>query len=56
MLYRNREWKKALVRFEECLNMDPKDTPSKIFAVRCRQYMVNPPPEDWDGVYIALNK
>lgn len=32
------------------------DPPSRLFSNRCADYLVNPPPADWDGVFTALRK
>jgi adenylate cyclase len=32
------------------------DGPSKLYRDRCREYLVAPPPEEWDGVYTAKTK
>ncbi len=42
--------------FAEALKIDPEDGPSKIYYVRCKHYIENPPPEDWDGVFIMKTK
>jgi adenylate cyclase len=32
------------------------DPPSRVLAERCETMIVRPPPEDWDGVYVATSK
>ncbi len=32
------------------------DPPSTVLAERCRRYLVEPPPVDWDGTYVAREK
>lgn len=32
------------------------DPPSAVLLARCRAYLASPPPEDWDGVYVARSK
>lgn len=32
------------------------DSPSRLYAQRCAEYLACPPPEVWDGVYIAVTK
>jgi adenylate cyclase len=32
------------------------DPPSRVLAERCRAMIAHPPPEDWDGVYVATSK
>jgi adenylate cyclase len=55
-LYRGREWNKALLLFERILERFPDDGPSRMFADRCRSLQQNPPPEDWEGVWVMETK
>jgi len=55
-LYQQREWRQAIARFGEALDAAPTDQPSKIFIDRCRYYAANPPPDDWNGVWIMEEK
>jgi len=52
-----------LMRFEEArdtfaraLKVDPNDGPSKVYYARCKHYVENPPPDDWDGVFVMKTK
>jgi adenylate cyclase len=54
--YRNRKWDEAIGFFQVCLALKPDDPPSKLFIQRCGYMKNNPPDEDWDGVYTALEK
>jgi hypothetical protein len=29
---------------------------SNVFAERARAYLAEPPPDDWDGVYVLVSK
>ena len=42
--------------FAKALEIDPKDGPSKVYYLRCKHYIENPPPEDWDGVFVMQTK
>lgn len=42
--------------FAKALNVDPGDGPSKVYFARCKHYLQNPPPEDWDGVFVMNTK
>jgi hypothetical protein len=42
--------------FAKALKIDPDDGPSKVYYARCKHYMENPPPEDWDGVFVMRTK
>ena len=54
--YLNMEWGIALKYFQQALAIDRNDRPSKTYVGRCEQFMQNPPPEGWDGVYTMLTK
>jgi adenylate cyclase len=51
-LYRQRQWSEAPSYFNQVLASCPNDTPSQLYINRCRYYLDEPPPEDWDGVWI----
>ena len=53
-LFRKREWQKAKAAFEDLAATG--DAPSKVFAVRCEHYAANPPPDDWNGIYVMQTK
>lgn len=42
--------------FLKALKIDPEDGPSKLYYARCKHYIENPPPEDWDGVFVMKTK
>lgn len=54
--YKLMEFEKARECFEKALKIDPNDGPSKVYFERCDHYVTTPPPEDWDGVFVMLNK
>ena len=54
--YKQQEWAQAIALFEEALALDPDDGPSRIYVDRCAEYAKNPPPEDWDGVFVMPSK
>lgn len=53
-LYRAGRWQEALDVFVE--NAEKGDVPAVAFAERCREFMVNPPEEDWGGIYVMKVK
>ncbi len=55
-LYKLMDFDSALRHFESALEADPGDGPSRVYAERCRHYLQNPPPEDWDGVFVMTTK
>ena len=42
--------------FEAALKLDPLDGPSKVYVKRSQEFLVHPPPPDWDGVYELRSK
>lgn len=54
--YRERRWADALKTFRRVLRYFPTDGPSRIYTVRCLDFIENPPPMDWDGVYDVKEK
>jgi len=42
--------------FAKALSVDPDDGPSKVYFDRCKHYLKNPPPEEWDGVSVMKTK
>lgn len=55
-LYRQRKFAEAMQAFKQCLKIDEKDSPSKVYLERCQAYLENPPSEDWDGVFRLTKK
>ena len=50
--YRRREWQKALKGF-----LALKDDPvAAVYAGRCRELLISPPPGEWDGVFELKSK
>ncbi len=54
--YKLMDFDKAKNYFAEALKVDPDDGPSKVYYTRCKHYIENPPPEDWDGVFVMKTK
>ena len=48
--FRDRDFELALQYFRAALDLDPNDGPSLMYVERCEEYMINPPPADWDFV------
>ncbi len=55
-LYKERKWEEALEKFQKALEIKPDDGPSKLYIERCKHFIENPPPEDWDGVFTMTTK
>jgi adenylate cyclase len=56
LAYQNQNWRKAMGYFKKALEIRPQDAPSKTMYTRCEDYIVNPPPPDWDGAYVMKSK
>ena len=54
-LYLKREWKAAIKLFEKAHSYK-EDKSSSIFIKRCKDFIKNPPPKDWDGVWDIITK
>ncbi len=54
--YRSGDFEGAAEGFQGVLEDFPHDGPSKLYLARCREYIESPPPEGWDGVYVAKTK
>lgn len=55
-MYRARRFEEAKVSFEKILEKHPDDVPSMLFIKRCVDCIESPPPEGWDGVFLAKTK
>ena len=55
-LYRNKKFSESIKAFEKALEFKPEDGPSAMYIQRCKDYIKNPPPEKWDGVYVMTTK
>lgn len=50
--YLERDWRQAVMFFEEVLHLKPDDGPAILYLRRCWRYRVAPPPPKWQGVSI----
>jgi adenylate cyclase len=55
-LWRGREWKAARTAFKSALKIVENDGASNTYYVRCTEFLDNPPPKNWDGVYRLTTK
>lgn len=53
--YRKADFSGAAKIFNELAEIN-NDHPSRLYLERCSEYINNPPPDDWDGVYTAKSK
>lgn len=54
--YHARQWKPGLDAFSKALDLNPTDEVSKLYIERCQGYIVSPPPDEWDGVFVMKTK
>lgn len=54
--YHEKAWGSALEAFTTALNLKPDDEVSKVYLTRCQEYLVEPPPDEWDGVFVMKTK
>jgi adenylate cyclase len=55
-LYREKKWDDALHLFENITATNPNLHAAKVYIERCLDLKKNPPPTEWDGVYVMTTK
>jgi adenylate cyclase len=55
-LYHEKKFTEAKAQFQKALEINPSDSPSELYVERCDDYITEPPPENWDGVYVMKTK
>ncbi|HMV76789.1 MAG TPA: hypothetical protein PK453_02915 [Leptospiraceae bacterium] len=55
-LYKEAKFQEALLEFQKGLGLIPDDGPTLEYMKRCKEYIKEPPPADWDGVYVMKTK
>ncbi len=53
--YNNRNWQTAINMFQDIIK-NSNDAPSQTYLGRCTNFKKNPPPDDWDGVFVLKTK
>ena len=48
--FEQKNFNDALRQFESLIAVNPNDHVAQLYAERCRDYLSNPPPADWDAV------
>lgn len=54
--YKNKNFEEAINIYNEIIKTNPEDRLILLFMERCREYITNNPPEDWDGCYTHTSK
>ena len=54
--FAERRWDEAEAGFKKVLERWPDDPPCRRYLEEIRDYRVQPPPPQWDGVYTATTK
>jgi adenylate cyclase len=54
--YRDKRWQDASGIFEALCQRYPDDKPSQLYLERCRRYIKEPPPENWDTIFQRKEK
>ena len=54
-LYKNGDFQKAIVSFNECLKSNSNDNLSKTYIERCN-LLIKEDPSNWDGVWVMKSK
>ncbi|MDX1958476.1 MAG: tetratricopeptide repeat protein [Leptospiraceae bacterium] len=54
--YKEAKFQEALELFQKALSIIPDDGPSIEYSKRCKEFIQDPPPIDWDGVYVMKTK
>lgn len=55
-LYMEKRFAEAKSQFEQALKVSQTDPVSELFVERCEEFLAEPPPADWDGVYVMKTK
>ena len=54
--YRAQKWNDAIACFNAALRLHPGDKPGRVMLARSERFRAEPPPADWDGVWIMTEK
>jgi adenylate cyclase len=55
-LYRERSWQEAIAYFQQARQLDPACRVADIYEQRANLYQINPPPSEWNGVFVMTTK
>jgi hypothetical protein len=51
-----RDFRGAAEQYKAALRLRPEDKPAAVLLEWCREYLGAPPPDEWNGVYVASEK
>lgn len=54
--YKKRAWKSAIDQFNQALSIRKDDIVSNLYIQRSMLFVDNPPPDDWNGVFVMTKK
>jgi adenylate cyclase len=54
--YLNRRFGKAFAEFAEVIGLDRNNKAATLHMTRCTHFLLNPPSDDWDGVWTLTEK
>jgi len=54
--FRKKEWEAARAAFSAASSLRPADDPTLMYLQRISQFEIEPPPENWDGVFEMTTK
>lgn len=55
-LYRSRNWQEAIAYMNQAFQLDPTCYVAQVYAQRAALYELNPPPDEWNGVFVMTTK
>ena len=50
-LFKQQKWNYAVKEFRRVLRYFPSDGPSRVYTLRCLEFIESPPPDNWDGIF-----
>ena len=54
--YHQKLWSEAMHSFQQALSIRSEDPVSLLYIERCQEFIADPPPADWDGVFEMKTK
>lgn len=55
-LYRSRSWEEAIAYMNQAFQLDPACYVAEVYAQRASLYQLNPPGDEWNGVFVMTTK